>query len=130
MIQLLKRRGDMAAERNSFKMGTVEMLVLSLLSQKDLYGYEISMLLRDISEGRFVVPEGSLYPVLYKLEDNHHITVRELRTGKRRVRKYYHIEKEGHARLANLLADYKEISKGIDLILDASVSNYEVANDD
>ena len=41
----------MIHERNNFKMGTVEMLVLSLLSQKDLYGYEISLLLKDLSEG-------------------------------------------------------------------------------
>ena len=53
----------MIHERNNFKMGTVEMLVLSLLSQKDLYGYEISLLLKDLSEGSYVVPEGSLYPV-------------------------------------------------------------------
>ena len=48
----------MIHERNNFKMGTVEMLVLSLLSQKDLYGYEISLLLKDLSEGSYVVPEG------------------------------------------------------------------------
>ena len=59
----------MIQERNNFKMGTVEMLLLSLLSQKDLYGYEISLLLKDLSSGAFVVPEGSLYPTLYKLED-------------------------------------------------------------
>ena len=64
----------MIHERNNFKMGTVEMLVLSLLSQKDLYGYEISLLLKDLSEGSYVVPEGSLYPVLYKLEDKKLIT--------------------------------------------------------
>lgn len=58
----------MIQERNNFKMGTVEMLLLSLLSQKDLYGYEISLLLKDLSSGAFVVPEGSLYPTLYKLE--------------------------------------------------------------
>ena len=47
----------MIQERNNFKMGTVEMLLLSLLSQKDLYGYEISLLLKDLSSGAFVVPE-------------------------------------------------------------------------
>ena len=46
----------MIQERNNFKMGTVEMLLLSLLSQKDLYGYEISLLLKDLSSGAFVVP--------------------------------------------------------------------------
>ena len=71
----------MIHERNNFKMGTVEMLVLSLLSQKDLYGYEISLLLKDLSEGSYVVPEGSLYPVLYKLEDKKLITSHAIQTG-------------------------------------------------
>ena len=91
----------MIHERNNFKMGTVEMLVLSLLSQKDLYGYEISLLLKDLSEGSYVVPEGSLYPVLYKLEDKKLITSHAIQTGKRRVRKYYHIETTGLERIKN-----------------------------
>ena len=40
----------MARGRSSFKMGTVEMLVLFLLSKKDLYGYEITTLIRKLSE--------------------------------------------------------------------------------
>lgn len=113
----------MIHERNNFKMGTVEMLVLSLLSQKDLYGYEISLLLKDLSEGSYVVPEGSLYPVLYKLEDKKLITSHAIQTGKRRVRKYYHIEATGLERLDQLLSDYRVIADSIESILSAKLSD-------
>ena len=113
----------MIHERNNFKMGTVEMLVLSLLSQKDLYGYEISLLLKDLSEGLYVVPEGSLYPVLYKLEDKKLITSHAIQTGKRRVRKYYHIEATGLERLEQLLSDCRVIADSIESILSAKLSD-------
>ncbi|OLR55639.1 hypothetical protein BHK98_05915 [Hornefia porci] len=111
----------MVQERNNFKLGTVEMLVLSLLSQKDLYGYEISLLLKDLSAGSFVVPEGSLYPILYKLEDKKHITSHSVQIGKRRVRKYYHIEGTGIERLNQLLSEYRLIADSIELILAANL---------
>lgn len=106
-------------------MGTVEMLLLSLLSQKDLYGYEISLLLKDLSSGAFVVPEGSLYPTLYKLEDKKYITSNAVKTGKRRVRKYYHIEDAGKERLKQLLQDYRLIANSIDIILNTDISQFE-----
>jgi len=115
----------MATERNSLKMGTVEMLILSLLSKKDLYGYEIATLLKETSRGSYEVPEGTLYPVLYKLEDRGHINSREVRIGKRRVRKYYQINSDGRIRLQNLLDEYRSISAGIDAILAAKLPERE-----
>lgn len=115
----------MIQERNNFKMGTVEMLLLSLLSQKDLYGYEISLLLKDLSSGAFVIPEGSLYPTLYKLEDKKYITSNAVKAGKRRVRKYYHIEDAGKERLKQLLQDYRLIANSIDIILNTDISRFE-----
>lgn len=115
----------MESGKNNFKMGTLEMLILSLLKHKDLYGYEISLLLKELSEGRYSVPEGSLYPVLYKLEDKNHITSHAVKAGKRRVRKYYHIETEGEKRLDFLLSEYYLTASGIELILNADFSSRE-----
>lgn len=120
----------MALERNSFKMGTVEMLILSLLSKKDLYGYEIASLLKEWSSGSFEVPEGTLYPVLYKLEDRGHIASNEVRIGKRRIRKYYQIKSDGEKRLQALLGEYRSISEGIDAILAAKLPEGEETDED
>ena len=115
----------MEPTRNNFKMGTLEMLVLSLLNHKDLYGYEISLLLKELSGGSYSVPEGSLYPVLYKLEDNKFITAHTVKAGKRRVRKVYHIEPDGKNRLEFLLSEYRSTANGIELILGAEFSEYK-----
>lgn len=69
------------------------------------------------------MPEGSLYPVLYKLEDKKLITSHAIQTGKRRVRKYYHIETTGLERLDQLLSDYRVIADSIESILSAKLSD-------
>ena len=69
------------------------------------------------------MPEGSLYPVLYKLEDKKLITSHAIQTGKRRVRKYYHIEATGLERLDQLLSDYRVIADSIESILSAKLSD-------
>ena len=51
------------------KKGVLEMLVLRLICCKPTYGYELLTSLREKSGGRFVLKEGTLYPILYRLED-------------------------------------------------------------
>lgn len=116
----------MARGRSNFKMGTVEMIVLFLLAKKDMYGYEISLTIKEISEGNFVIAETTLYPVLYKLLEKKYISDREVSIGKRRVRVYYHLEDSGRQRLADLLEDYRATSLGIEKILSANIPESEV----
>ena len=107
----------MARGRSNFKMGMVEMIVLFLLEQQDLYGYQLTTLIRQLSDEKFVVSESTLYPTLYKLLKNKLISDTEIPIGKRRVRVYYHIEEEGKKRLQDLLEDYRETISGAELIL-------------
>ena len=107
----------MARGRSSFKMGTVELIVLFLLSKKDLYGYEISLLIKELSGGNLVVQESTLYPTLYKLIEKKYISDREVPIGKRRLRVYYHIEDAGRQRLSDLIEDYHTTTLGIENIL-------------
>ena len=60
--------------------------------------------------------EGSLYPVLYKLEDQGLISSRRVPVGKRMNRVYYHLEPAGEQRLKDLIADYKSVVRGVLLI--------------
>lgn len=103
--------------RSSFKMGTVEMLVLFLLSKKDLYGYEITTLIRQLSDNCLTISESTLYPTFYKLLEKGYISDREEIIGKRRIRVYYHLEESGKSRLADLLEDYNSTTIGIERIL-------------
>ena len=52
------------------KKGVLEMLVLELICQKSSYGYELLTRLKERSEGLFALKEGTLYPILYRLEDD------------------------------------------------------------
>ena len=52
------------------KKGVLEMLVLELICAKSSYGYELLIRLKDRSEGAFSLKEGTLYPILYRLEDD------------------------------------------------------------
>ncbi len=101
-------------------MGTVELIILFLLSKDDLYGYQLSTLIGKLSGGNFDVNESTLYPTLYKLLDSGLISDREEKVGKRRVRVYYHIEEKGLDRLNDLLEDYQKITDGIAAILACS----------
>ena len=52
------------------KKGVLEMLVLELVCKKSSYGYELLTRLKEGSGGAFALKEGTLYPILYRLEDD------------------------------------------------------------
>lgn len=52
------------------KKGVLEMLVLEIICQEDTYGYELMAKLKLRSDGMFNLKEGTLYPILYRLEDD------------------------------------------------------------
>ena len=91
----------------NFRRGSVELMVLYLLSQNDnYYGWELTQLIADLTNGSIQIPLGSFYRLLYKLIDAGYITEEKRLVGKRRERVYYHIEDSGRERLKNLMDDY------------------------
>lgn len=106
--------------KNNFKKGSVEMLLLSLLAEQDLYGYQMTQLIIERGGGYIKVPEGSMYPTLYKLESKNYISSYEKQVGKRLKRIYYHIEEEGHQYLNELIAEYYAVNDCISRILNYS----------
>lgn len=105
-----------AQEQNAFRRGVMSLVILSLLKREDMYGYQLVHMTRELSGGRIVTQEGSLYPVLYKLLDQGLISDKKVLTGKRMHRIYYHLEPAGEVRLQELIRDYELISEGIHMI--------------
>lgn len=101
----------------NLKRGVTELALLCLLSQRDMYGYEMSQALEDYSEGRFTLQESSMYPTLYRLQDKGLVSVRSVPAGKRRVRMYYHLEPSGKEYLEKNLQDYLSVQRGFRGIL-------------
>lgn len=109
------------ANKSSFKKGSIEMLVLALLNNQDCYGYQITQLIKEQSEGLITITEGSLYPTLYKLLDKKYISDYKKAVGKRLTRIYYHIEPEGKRYFDELLMDYNTVQQGIQKILSSNI---------
>ena len=63
------------------------------------------------------MPEGSLYPALYRMLDKGYISDEKRQVGKRMTRVYYHLEPEGKAYLDTLLESYVRTNRGIRLVL-------------
>ena len=104
--------------RNTFKKGSCELLVLHILSKKgDCYGYELGQIIRDITNEYLSFPEGTMYPVLYKMIDNGYIVDYKKQVGKRMTRVYYHIEPSGQDRLEELTQEYLKTTQSIKSIL-------------
>lgn len=108
------------ANRNSFKKGTIELLLLSILSVEDCYGYQITQTIKKQSGGNITVTEGALYPILYKLLDKGYVTDYKKLAGKRLMRVYYHLEEEGFAYFRTLLEEYNKVHEGVRKILAAN----------
>ena len=108
--------------KSNFRRGSVELLILHLLSQQDYYGYEISTLIREQTDGYLNIPVGSLYPALYKLIDAGYISDYKKQVGRRQVNVYYHLEDSGRTHLQQLLEDYYATANGTDNISRISVS--------
>ena len=110
----------MAAEhgQNSFRRGVMSLVILSLLKKEDMYGYQLVQQTEQLSGGRIVTQEGSLYPVLYKLLDQGLISDRKEQVGKRMMRIYYHLEPAGQTRLEELKQEFQQITEGMRQIME------------
>lgn len=96
--------------------GSTTMLVLNLLSNENMYGYQMIKTLSEKSENIFELKEGTLYPILHTLEENNLISSYwDETTGKKR--KYYSITKEGKKHLDAKKEEWKIFSDGINAVL-------------
>jgi len=98
------------------KKGVLEMLVLQLICEKATYGYDLLSQLKERSQGRFALKEGTLYPILYRLEDDGLIAARWSQ-GEGRVapKKIYEITESGrleHIRRRMIWMEFEETVNG------------------
>lgn len=102
----------------SMVQGSMSMLVLRLLEEKDRYGYEITDTLKERSNHTFDLKAGSLYPLLHTLEHKNFVTSYEDESSGK-VRKYYKITAAGKKQLAEKKKEWTEYSQAV-----ASVLNF------
>ena len=108
---------DRRGIERELKRGSLELIVLHLLSPGEAYGYEIVSKLTAETNGALEVTDGTLYPVLYRLERAGFVTVR-WETQERGVpRKYYRLTDSGRDELARLRYEWTNFVKAMGKLL-------------
>ncbi len=96
--------------------GTVDMLILDVVSRGPTYGYQIAQSVLSQSRGYFELKEGSLYPALHRMERQGLLTA-EWRTENGRRRRYYRLTDLGEKELARRRARWREFTAAMDAAL-------------
>jgi len=97
--------------------GNTTTLVLNTLVKKPMYGYQLLKELEEQSEGIFKFSQGTLYPLLYNMENKKLIVGKWRHEEGKRDRKYYHITAEGERALERNLREWKFFARGMNLAL-------------
>lgn len=97
--------------------GSTTMLVLQLLSQESMYGYQMVKVLEEQSENTFTLKEGTLYPILHGLEAQGFIQSYWEETDSARKRKYYAITPAGEKHLEERRQEWQLYCRGINLVI-------------
>lgn len=97
--------------------GSTTMLLLKLLEDKDMYGYQMIEELSKKSDDTFTLKAGTLYPLLHSLEQQGMLSSYDDNADSARVRKYYSITKKGKGLLADKKAEWQHYSSAVNRVL-------------
>lgn len=100
--------------------GCTKTLVLQLLSKRNMHGYELSVQLKTLSQGKLEVTEGTIYPLLHSLEADGAISSRIEETQGKRTRKVYEITTNGRRLLKDKTKEWQEFQSMMEQLLTAS----------
>lgn len=97
--------------------GTLQTIVLKVLRDHgQMYGYEITQRVKELSEGTILLTEGALYPALHKLEGEGLLKTEVVNIGKR-VRKYYALTPGGRALAKDRVSEFVEFIRTMGQVL-------------
>jgi PadR family transcriptional regulator, regulatory protein PadR len=102
--------------------GTLDMLILKAVSLGPLHGYGVLLRIQQISRDLLQVPQGSLYPALYRLEHGGFLKSRWGESENKRRSKYYELTAAGRRRLREETASWARITEAVGNVLDAQPS--------
>src|ERR1700761_4765626 len=100
--------------------GTLDMLILKAVSLKPLHGYGVLLRIKQISGDALDIPQGSLYPALYRLEHQELIAAEWAASDNNRRAKYYTLTPAGRKRLKEETAGWNRMAAAIGAALKAT----------
>ena len=105
------------AQRSELVKGSADSLLLCLIGQQPMYGYQIIRELEKRSQGYFKFKEGTLYPALHRLENTGLIRGKWQTLPSGRQRRYYYITDKGHRLLVVKMSQWQDFLTAMNLII-------------
>lgn len=109
----------MAKTKSDLLQGTLDMLILKTLALEPMHGWGISQRIQQTSAGVLNINQGSLYPALYRLEEQGWIASEWGSSDNNRQAKYYKLTRAGRKQLAEETANWERLSAAIEQVLQA-----------
>lgn len=111
----------MAQSNPPFMTGVPELLLLRLLNEQEMYGYELVRSIKKVTGEAITLGEGVIYPVLHSLERKGSLKSKRKAIGGR-TRVYYSLTKKGRQRLEKLRTDWRRIQGGVAVALETAIN--------
>ena len=108
------------AKKEDLLQGTLDMLVLRVLSRGELHGWGITLKLEQLSKSALQVDEGSLYPALYRMEEKGWIEAEWKMTENNRRAKYYTLTRTGRKQLEEATESWDRMTAIIALVMESA----------
>jgi DNA-binding PadR family transcriptional regulator len=102
--------------KRELKRDSTEVLILTLLDERQRHGYEISQLIEEPSNGTITFHTASLYPTLYRFGDQGLIEGRWVERAGQRRRRYYHVTRAGRKALAKQRSTWETFFLALDRV--------------
>lgn len=99
-----------------FLNGVPELLVLRLLKERPMYGYQIVQAIKDASQSRFEFGEGCIYPILHRLDAQKDLLSKR-ESVDNRTRVVYYLTPQGRKRLASITQNWQEVVTTVQAVL-------------
>ncbi|MGH9343573.1 MAG: PadR family transcriptional regulator [Terriglobia bacterium] len=107
----------MGEEKLEFLKGTLDMLILKIVTLGPVHGYAIAQRIQQISQDFFEVQQGSLYPALHRLEDRGWLKAEWKITDTGRDAKFYALTRNGRKQLKAEVENWERMTNAVALIL-------------
>ena len=111
----------MAKDKSDVLQGTLDMLVLRALQLEPMHGWGITERIEQWSESVLQLGQGTLYPALYRLEEQGLIRSEWRMTANNRRARYYSLTAGGRRHFQHQLTEWRRMSRAINLVLEASL---------
>lgn len=110
----------MAKQKSDLLQGTLDMLILKTLALEPMHGWGIAQRIQQISDGVLNINQGSLYPALYRLEEQGWISAEWGSSDNNRQAKYYELTRAGRKQLTEEQENWERLSAAIRQVLQSS----------